>query len=509
MLRTLFLAILMACFFPVICNHSLFAAISVSGIFSDHMVLQQNMPTHVWGLADPGEGITISFGDITAHGQADGHGQWSAQLPPEPADSQPRDLTISDDSDHVVIHDVLVGEVWVCSGQSNMEFAMAGGGHQAWTPGGHLEPLVASANNPEIRLFKVPHALYTTPSEQLNAKWVVCTPKNVAGFSAVGYLFGRELSQKLNVPVGLIQSTWGGTRIEPWLSLQVFENTPEFKKDLNWIQAAPHENGPIPVVTTPARSTTTHPASMSALSKANTWSRESPTTIYNGMINPLVPYTIRGVIWYQGESNVSERDTIYFLHLESLIDSWRKVWNEGDFPFYIVQIAPYGGYHVGSTYEPLIWEAQEQAAQKIPNTGIASTMDIGNLINIHPADKIDVAHRLALWALAKTYGQTDLVYSGPIYKSMEVDHNKIIIHFDDVGGGLVSRDGKPLNWFEIAGADRKFVPAQAQIVGDTVVVESESVVNPVAVRFGWSDVAEPNLMNKEGLPALPFRTDQW
>ncbi|HMD55471.1 MAG TPA: sialate O-acetylesterase [Phycisphaerae bacterium] len=504
---------LMVCFLLGVWPRPGFAAISLSGLFTDHMVLQQEMPIRIWGSADPGEQVTVSFGNANVQTGAGSDGRWMVELPSEPANSQSRDLTIAGATDRVVIHDVLVGEVWICSGQSNMEFAMTSGWHQAWTPGGHLEPLVASANNPQIRLFKVPHAFYAAPSEKLDAQWQLCTPQTVASFTAVGYLFGRELSQKLNVPVGLIQSTWGGTRIEPWISLQVFEDTPQFQKDLNWLHAAPHVSGPIPIATTPSPSTTgsaaNRPPTMSSLSRANTWSRESPTAIYNGMISPLIPYTVRGAIWYQGESNVSERDRLYYLHLSSLIDSWRKVWNQGDFPFYIVQIAPYGGYHVEPQYEPLIWEAEEQVAQKIPNTGVAGIMDIGNLSNIHPADKIDVAHRLALWALAKTYGQSDLVYSGPIYKSMEVDQNKIIIHFDEVGGGFVSRDRKPLNWFEIAGADKKFVPAQAQVIGDTIVVESQSVSDPVAVRFGWSDIAEPNLMNKEGLPALPFRTDQW
>jgi sialate O-acetylesterase len=487
-----------------------FTAIVLPSLFTDHMVLQQKMPIRIWGWANPGEKITVSFAGKNAQAAANDDGRWMVELPPLLADSQPQDLTVQDAFERIVIHDVLVGEVWICSGQSNMEFPMTSGQHVAWTPGGHLEPLLASSENPEIRLFKVPHALFTSPSEKLSGRWELCNPQTTESFSAVGYLFSRELHQKLNVPVGIIQSTWGGTRIEPWLSLQVYENTPLFKKDLNWIHATPHVSGPIPIVNTPRAATTgpatTRPLSMSAMSKANTWSRESPTAIYNGMINPLIPYTIRGVIWYQGESNVSELDKIYFDHLNALIESWRKQWGQGDFPFYIVQIAPYGGYHVDPGIEPMIWQAEEEVAQKIPNTGIAGTMDIGNLTNIHPADKIDVAHRLALWALAKIYGQTNLVYSGPIYQSMQVDHGKIIINFDYVGSGLVSRDNKPLNWFQIAGADQKFVPAQAQIVGDTVVVESVSVPNPVAVRFGWNEIAVPNLMNKDGLPALPFQT---
>ena len=233
---------------------------------------------------------------------------------------------------------------------------------------------------------------------------------------------------------------------------------------------------------------------------------QNPTTLFNGMINPLIPYAIRGAIWYQGENNVSSHDRIYYYHLKALIGAWRQLWHEGNFPFYIVQIAPFNYGHDGR-YEPLIWQAEEKAARKIPNCGIASTMDIGNLHNIHPADKLTVGERLARIALAKTYDKppADGIYSGPVFKSAQFSGNKVIIHFTQVGRALRSRNGKPLNWFELAGANGKFVNANAKIIGKTVVVQSPEVSNPVAVQFAFSDIAVPNLMNSESLPALPFR----
>jgi sialate O-acetylesterase len=235
--------------------------------------------------------------------------------------------------------------------------------------------------------------------------------------------------------------------------------------------------------------------------------KQQPTCLYNGMIHPIVPFAMRGVIWYQGEANCNQNDgVLYYDKFKAMLASWRSRWSQGDFPFYFVQLAP---FVYGESEElPLFWEAQSACLQ-IPNTGMAVTVDIGDPYDIHPKNKQDVAKRLALWALAKDYGKKDIVYSGPLYKSMSLDGNKIRIRFDHVGTGLKSRDDKPLTWFSIAGADKKFVDAVAEIDDDTVLVSSDSVTNPVAVRFGWSNLAEPNLSNKEGLPASPFRTDSW
>jgi sialate O-acetylesterase len=288
--------------------------------------------------------------------------------------------------------------------------------------------------------------------------------------------------KELDVPIGLIGSNWGGTRIEPWTPPVGFQNVPALKDIADNLSNFPTKT---------------------ADGKIN---HQSPLALYNGMIHPLLPFAIRGAIWYQGESNNGE-GMLYHEKMKALIHGWRSVWNDPELPFYYVQLAPYR-YNVEPTRLPGIWEAQLETLS-VPNTGMAVTVDISDLADIHPVNKQDVGKRLALWALAKTYGQTDLVYSGPLYKSLKIDGSKAIVSFDHVGGGLISRDGQPLTHFQIAGEDGQFVAASAEIAGDTVVVSAESIAQPVAVRLGWHQEAEPNLSNREGLPASPFRTDSW
>jgi sialate O-acetylesterase len=284
------------------------------------------------------------------------------------------------------------------------------------------------------------------------------------------------------VPIGLIGSNWGGTRIEPWTPPVGFQMVPALKDIADNLSQFPSKNPD---------------------GKVN---HQSPLALYNGMIHPLLPYAVRGAIWYQGESNNGE-GMLYHEKMKALIQGWRKVWNNESMPFYFVQLAPfrYGG---DPTRLPGIWEAQT-ATLSVPHTGMAVTVDISNVADIHPRNKQDVGKRLALWALAKDYGKEGIVYSGPLYKSMKVEGNKIRLGFDHVGGGLVSRDGKPLSCFTIAGEDKNLVEAKAEIDGDAVVVSADAVAQPVAVRFGWHQEAEPNLSNKDGLPASPFRTDNW
>jgi sialate O-acetylesterase len=303
----------------------------------------------------------------------------------------------------------------------------------------------------------------------------------VGDFTAVGYFFGRHLHQELDVPIGLIGSNWGGTRIEPWTPPEGFQQVPALKDIADNLASYPAKNDQGQV------------------------NHQTPLALYNGMIAPLVPYSIRGALWYQGESNNGE-GMLYHEKMKALIGGWRTLWNDPDMPFYFVQLAPYR-YGGDATRLAGIWEAQ-QATLSVPHTGMAVTVDIGNVTDIHPRNKQDVGRRLALWALAKDYGRKDLVYSGPLYKSMRVDGDSIRISFDYLGGGLVSRDGKPLTHFTIAGADGKFVAAQAEINGDVVVVHADEVKEPKAVRFAWHEEAEPNLSNKSGLPASPFRTDK-
>ena len=315
---------------------------------------------------------------------------------------------------------------------------------------------IAAADHPQVRLFHVPKVQAPAPAKDVNAEWKVCTPENVPAFSAVLYYFGIKLHQELDVPVGLINSSWGGSPIEPW-----------------------------------------------------TVTEDGSGGMYNGMIGPLQPFAVRGAIWYQGETNVMQKNGLaYYDKTKALIEGWRKTWANDALSFHFVQIAPWAGrYEPGQL--PALWEAQV-ASLKIPGTGMAVTTDlVDNINDIHPRNKLDVGNRLALWALAKDYGRKDLVYSGPLYKSMKVEGNKIRVSFAHAGGGLVSRDGNPLSEFEIAGGDGTFVAATATIDGDAVVVEAGGVASPAQVRFGWRKIACPNLANKEGLPASPFQTDNW
>jgi sialate O-acetylesterase len=412
--------------------------IKLPAIFASGMVLQRDRPIPVWGHAAPGQQVTVAFGDHQKQAQADDRGRWQVTLPATAAGG-PFPLTITG-KQPLVLQDVLVGDVWICSGQSNMEMPLKQDKHFAEEKA-HLA-------NPRMRLFKVPALWSAGPANQMIGNWQPCNETTAPEFSAVGYYFGKQLSQELDVPIGLVQAAIGGTPIENW--------TP----------------GP-----------TGH------------W--------YNGMMSPMLPFAIRGAIWYQGESNI-ESGVNYLRQMHELIGGWRKVWGQGQFPVYFVQLAPFK-HRDDPTLQPIIWEAQLKSLQ-IPNTGMAVTTDIGEG-DLHPPEKREVGNRLALWALANTYGQKQVEPSGPLYRHYEINGDKIVLHFDHVGGGLAARDGKPLDWFEIAGADGKFVPATATIEGDTVVVTSAEVAQPVAVRFGWHQLAEPNLINRQGLPASPFRTE--
>jgi len=446
------------------------AAVKLPAIFGDHMVLQRDLEIPVWGWDQPGQEVSVTLGDASAKAKADEQGRWLVRLPKQKAGG-PLVLSISG-SDKQEFKDVLVGEVWICSGQSNMEFTVGGAVN--------AQEEISSADHPKIRHIKIQHVPADKPQDDVKSNgWQVCSPKTVGGFTAVGYFFGRELQKELDVPIGLIGSNWGGTRIEPWTPPAGFKAVPALKNIADKLDEFPQKNNQGQV------------------------NHQSPLALYNGMIHPLVPYAIRGAIWYQGESNNGE-GMLYADKMKALVEGWRTVWNEGDFPFYWVQLAP---YHYGGNGENLagIWEAQT-AALAIPNTGMAVTVDVGNLKDIHPKNKQDVGKRLALWALAKDYGRKDLVYSGPLYKGMKIEGNKIRLSFDHVGSGLISRDDKPLTWFTIAGPDGKFVEAQATIDGDTVVVTADEVKEPKSVRFAFNQDAEPNLANKEGLPASPFRT---
>jgi sialate O-acetylesterase len=449
------------------------AEVKLPAVIGDHMVLQRDRPIPVWGWDDAGSEVTVEMAGAKASGKADEGGRWMVKLPPMAAGG-PFTMAVAGTS-KVTISDVLVGEVWLCSGQSNME----------WTVGGAENPQaeIAASNHMSIRHIKVNRVPAAEPRTEVpSGGWQVSSPATAGGFTAVGYFFGKMLHKELDVAVGLIGSNWGGTRIEPWTPPVGFQKVPALKDIADKLGEFPSKN------------------------EKGEVNHQSPLALYNGMIHPLLPYAIRGAIWYQGESNNGE-GMLYHEKMKALIEGWRAVWENPELPFYYVQLAPfrYGG---DPTSLPRIWEAQ-LATLSVPRTGMAVTVDIGNVGDIHPRNKQAVGKRLALWALAKDYGREGLVHSGPIYKSMRVEGDKIRIAFDHVGRGLTSRDGKPLGWFAIAGEDKGFVEAAATIDGDTVVVSSEKVPAPVAVRFGWHQEAEPNLSNVEGLPASPFRTDSW
>ncbi|HUW81342.1 MAG TPA: sialate O-acetylesterase [Phycisphaerae bacterium] len=483
------------------------ADVTLPRVFGSHMVLQQQMSLPVWGWADPGEAVTVTLGDHSVRGQADDQGRWKVRLPELPAGG-PHEMTVSG-KNTIRLTDVLVGEVWLCSGQSNMEWPV----RQA----DDAEKEIAAADHSRIRLFQVRNTTSGLPLADVDAEWQVCTPETIRNFSAVGYYFGRALQQQLDVPIGLINSSWGGTMIEPWTPPEGFAATPKLGEFVEVIDEANrrYAEALVPLLSPfeawvrsarQAGSDGKPLPPMPALPAHSLNDRTRPTGLYNAMIYPLMPFGLRGAIWYQGEANRGD-GMLYHEKMKALIGGWRQVWGQGDFPFYYVQLAPYrsGG---DPTALPQIWEAQT-ATLSVPNTGMAVTVDIGNYRNIHPTNKQEVGRRLSLWALARTYGRDRIVYSGPLYESMSTEDGRIRIRFDHVGGGLTSRDGEPLNFFEIAGQDKNFSAAEAKIDGDTVVVGSEQVTRPVAVRFGWHQRAAPNLMNKEGLPASPFRTDRW
>jgi sialate O-acetylesterase len=486
------------------------AGIRLPSVIGDNMVLQQGGQVPIWGWADPCGKITItaSWGGKW-EATADANGNWMVKIKPGKPGG-PYEMTISD-GNAITLKNILVGEVWVCSGQSNMEWPLnqAANGKQE----------ANEANYPQIRLFTVGRKVSYEPMKNCKGQWKVCDSQTAGSFSAVGYFFGRDLYKQLNVPIGLIHTSWGGTPAESWMSKEYLEADADFRPILRHFdetvanypellkkyQAAKKQNEETAArMKAEGKPVPPMPEIYEPIGKGHAY---SPTGLYNGMILPIVPYGIRGAIWYQGESN-AWRAYQYRKLFPAMIKNWRETWQQGDFPFLFVQLANWKEVKpepVESDWAELR-EAQLMTLST-PNTGMAVIIDIGDANEIHPKNKQDVGKRLALWALARTYGK-DVVYSGPIYRLMEVQGNKAILHFEDVGGGLVAK-GELLKGFSIAGADKKFVWADAKIEGDTVVVSSDKVSEPVAVRYGWADNPICNLYNKAGLPATPFRTDIW
>jgi len=502
------------------------AAVKLPVLFSDNMMLQRNQPIKVWGWADPNEDVSVTLGAASVKVKADQRGEWKAQLPAL-KESESVELTVAG-KNTITLKNVAIGDIWVCSGQSNMAFS-AGGSN---TPED-----ITSADFPSIRAIKVANTSSGDPRTDIPATtWRVCTPQTAGGITAVGFFFGREVHKQAGVPIGLIDVNWSGTQIEPWIDPAGFASVSELsgtQADLEgklavmveqYRKQLPGQLDQMDAWIKNSRQALAENASLPLRPEfqPNPVSQPKIHSLFNGMIAPLVQFPIKGALWYQGESNGAEGDS-YFLKMRALIGGWRAQWGVGDFPFYYVQLANYQAPNTipagGDGWAKV--RCAQMKALTIPNTGMGSAIDIGEANDIHPKNKRDVGTRLALWALAKDYGKKEIVPSGPLFKASKVEGSKIRLSFDYVGGGLMvgKKDGvKPteedkagkLARFAIAGEDKNWVWADAVIDGNTVVVSSAQVPAPVAVRYAFSqNPAGLNLYNKEGLPASPFRTDDW
>ncbi len=454
-------------FVVLCCSADLYSEVRLPAVLGSNMVLQQKSEVQVWGWCSPTEKISVMVDwDTTVYRTAGSRtAKWSVKIK-TPDAGGPYKIIING-SNAIVLENVMIGEVWICSGQSNMEWSGDQGLKQT------LEEM-PQATNTKIRFFYVPKSTADHPQDDCKASWKVCSPEDMKRFSAVGYFFGKKLQQELNAPIGLINSNWSGTPAEVWTPKEMVENDPALKAAAAKVNVTP-------------------------------WWPVNAGDTYNAMIHPLTNFAIAGALWYQGESNTGTWSTYQSL-LTAMIAGWRRAWQK-DFPFYYVQIASFAGYGQNNICA-LLREAQTKS-MSYPNTGMVVISDlVDDLKDIHPKNKIDVALRLANWALAETYGKKGIAYKSPMYKSMKAESGKIRIYFDHAESGLTSKGGEPTEFY-IAGADKNFLPAVAKIEGSTVVVSHQDVKNPVAVRLGFSNTAMPNLFSKDGLPANLFRTDDW
>lgn len=487
------------------------AAVRPNGLFCDNAVLQRDTEVPVWGSADPDEEVTVLFRGVAVGTNAGKDGKWAIKLPPQKAGG-PDELTIRG-KNTVVLKNVLVGEVWICSGQSNMEWSLR-------QVAGRDRPIPAAADE-QLRLFRIRKVATPKPraTVPVAVPWQVCNPESAENFSAVGYYFGRDLRAALGVPVGLIQTAWGGTPAQAWTSREALSTAPPLRHYVERLQRATErwESGQVDDEHEAALAAYRASADKAKAEKKPVPSapnepqdpRRSPgsaATLFNGMIAPLVPYAFRGVIWYQGEANGSQGYE-YRTLFPAMITDWRARWGRGDFPFLCVQLAPWEAGNADGPNWAELRDAQRFATKSLPNVGMAVITDVGDLKDIHPKRKEPVGARLALLARKIANGQ-NLVAEGPSFKSMVVDGSNAVIAFDSVGAGLDSRGG-PLTGFSISGDGHNFVPARAEIRGATVVVHADGITKPVAVRYGWKNFPVVNLFNKEGLPASPFRTDDF
>lgn len=508
------------------------AKLSTAKIFSNHMVLQRDLASPVWGWDTPGAEVTVSFAGQVQKAAANKKGRWQVKLNPLAANTSAQSMSITNNTgEKITYNDILIGDVWICSGQSNMEWSVK----QSHNP----QQEIAEANHPQIRIFDVKgHTIASHPQEQLSipTSWQHCNPKSVTNFSAVGYYFGRDLQQQSGVPIGLLGTNWGGTRVEPWTPPVGFRKQPELAELSKKVDAQ--------LINTPAGKTAWNNYALQAKQWSTTVqeaineghkvpspptspgprSHNEPCSIYNAMVHPIVGFGVRGAIWYQGESNSGE-GIHYLPKLKALVQGWREIWQQpSDFPFYfyVVKLAQFHGHNTnpeGGDGFARIRVAQDRI-QELPHTGVASAIDIGNARDIHPKNKQDVGKRLARWALRDVYGKKDLTVAGPTFKEMNVVGNTVTISYDHVGRGLMIAKKKDpfqallatpdakLASFAISGANQKWYWAEAHIEGNTVKLSSVAVAKPIAVRYAYrGNPTNANLYNKDGLPAIPFRTD--
>ncbi len=491
---------------------SAWSDVTLPPLISDNMLLQAPKAA-VWGKADPGEKVTVSLGKTSATATAGDDGKWRVELDgltPGNAGA----LTV-EGKNKLTVQNVAVGEVWVGSGQSNMQWQVS----HSQNP----EQEIAAASFPEIRMFNVPRKVSPTPLEEVAGKWQVCSPQNVPNWSAVGYYFARQLHQNLKSPIGIIHTSWGGTRAEAWTPGDAIMANPLLEKEYHqeWqkrmadypaLKAAHDEKMVAWATQAEAAKAAGQPEPKKPMAPLGPDSQHAPAVLYNCMIHGATPYTIKGVIWYQGESNAGKADT-YKPLLSTLIASWRAAWKNNDLPFLIVQLANYlpGGKEPVASKWAELRDAQRLTTLEVPHTGLAVALDIGNPSDIHPKNKQEVGRRLALIAEASTYGKA-VVSSGPFFDDAKFDGNQVTVRFKPgTADGLTTHDGAAVKGFTVAGADKNFVAAEAKIdkASSTVIITSPQATQPVAVRYAWANSPEINLVNKEGLPASSFRTDDW
>ncbi|MBB6428388.1 sialate O-acetylesterase [Algisphaera agarilytica] len=473
-------------------------SLRLPAVFADHMVLQRDKEVPIWGWAEPQQEVSLVFNGQTVTTRADAEGRWKAAFQSMPAGG-PYELKVNSGNTDLKLVDVMVGEVWLCSGQSNMDMRLI----KIWDD----ERIERDLQREGLRLFRVDRAIADEPQDDVDARWAECEPSEARMFSAVAYFMGAELQRELGVTVGLIHTAYGGTPAEAWTPLSRLSANPElspiperweariakYKADLKAYESAVAAGDP------QAKKPSEPPA------------RYAPGGLFNAMVHPLIPYAVRGAVWYQGESN-TWRAMQYEPLLGEMIHSWRDHWGQGSLPFGVVQLP---NYEVPPRVPPGVYswaelrEAQLHVSQELDEVGLAVTIDIGDPTDIHPVDKEPIGKRLARWALSEAYGN-DLIHSGPIYTGYEIVDDKVYLEFENIGSGLEARGGGPIKGFVIAGSDRKFRWAKAVVEGDRLVVSEAKVKTPLAVRYAWADNPYwANLINAEGLPASPFRTDDW